>query len=56
MTTKIFRVFALAASAGTLLQFGGCINWNRTLNSLVDHTFVTLLTPLLPDLTGLLGG
>lgn len=56
MGTKSFKAFALAAMAGTMLQFGGCINLNRVLNSLVDHTLVGLLTPLLPDLSGLLGG
>ena len=56
MSAKSYKAFALAAMAGTLLQFGGCINLNRLLNSIVDHTVFNLVSPLLPDLSGVLGG
>ncbi len=54
MKKKSFKAIVAAALMGTMLQ--GCVNWNRILGSVVDHTFYAFVEPFITDLTGSLTG
>lgn len=56
MRKSTLKGAALAALAGTVLQFGGCLNLNRLVGSILDHAVYNVVSPFIPDVSGILGG
>ena len=55
MRKKTLRLAALAAVAGTLLQFGGCLGGNF-LQQVMTEVAAETVAGFIPDFSGLLGG
>ncbi len=56
MKKRSLKILVLTAMAGTVMQFGGCINFDRVLGSFVDHMVFEFVEPFVGDLTGAVTG